>query len=410
MINPYELRKDFPMLDGTKTMQGHKLVFLDNASTTFKPQCVIDAVTSYLSSETANSHRGDYDLCYNADQKILKTRENVASLINSEPKEVVFTSGTTMSINLIAYGYAIKFLKNGDEILLNETEHASDILPWYEVSKKTGAAIKFIPLDDEGRVTVTNLRKVISKNTKIVAVTMISNVLGYLNDIKEIAKVAHEFGAVIAVDGAQAVPHKKIDVKDLDIDFLSFSGHKMCGPTGIGVLFGKYDLLESMDTFITGGGMNSKFAIDGSVKYLSAPEKFEAGTLNLEGIWGLDAAVTYLKDIGMENIEEYEKELRTYAILRLKEVPNIIIYNENADAGVIAFNIKGVFAQDEATYLNSKGLALRSGQHCAKILPDFLKTVATVRCSIYFYTIKEEIDYLVDTLKKGDSFLDAYFA
>ena len=410
MINPYELRKDFPMLDGTKTMQGHKLVFLDNASTTFKPQCVIDAVTSYLSNETANSHRGDYDLCYNADQKILRTRENVASLINSEPKEVVFTSGTTMSINLIAYGYAMKFLKSGDEILLNETEHASDILPWYEVSKKTGAIVKFIPLDDEGRVTVENLRKVIGKNTKIVAVTMISNVLGYLNDIKEIARVSHEFGAVIAVDGAQAVPHKKIDVKELDIDFLSFSGHKMCGPTGIGVLFGKYDLLESMDTFITGGGMNSKFAVDGSVKYLSAPEKFEAGTLNLEGIWGLDAAVTYLKDIGMENIDKYEKELRTYAILRLKEVPNIIIYNENADAGVIAFNIKGVFAQDEATYLNSKGLALRSGQHCAKILPDFLKTVATVRCSIYFYTTKEEIDYLVDTLKKGDSFLDAYFA
>ena len=409
MINPYELRKDFPMLNGKKMMQGHPLVFLDNASTTFKPQCVIDAVNYYLTEVTANSHRGDYDLCAIADKKVHSTRENVASLINAAPKEIVFTSGATMSLNLIAYGLLSSF-KEGDEILISELEHASNTLPWYEVARRSGVTLKFIPLDKEGRITVENVKKTITKNTKLVAITYVSNVLGHVNDVKAIAKVAHEFGALISIDGAQAVPHKEIDVKDLDIDFLSFSGHKMCGPTGIGVLYGKYDLLEKMDTFIVGGGNNAKFYPDGTVKYLSAPEKFESGTLNLEGIFGLDAAITYIKKIGLKNIEEYEKELRTYALNKLKEVPNIIIYNETADTGVISFNIKGVFGQDEATYLNSKGLALRSGQHCAKNLTEFLGVVATVRCSLYFYTTKEEIDYLVEVLKKGDHFLDAYFA
>lgn len=410
MINPYELRKDFPMLREKRMMQDHELVFLDNASTTFKPDCVIDAVNKYLSEETSNSHRGDYDLCYNADQKILKARENVASLINANVNEVVFTSGTTMSLNLVAYGYALYNLKENDEILISEAEHASNVLPWFRVAELTKAKIRYVSLDEEGRITVENVKKAITNRTKIISLAFVGNVLGYMLDVKEIAKVCHEHGVIVAIDGAQAVPHMEIDVKDLDIDFLSFSGHKMCASTGVGILYGKYELLEKMEPVFTGGGMNARFHLDGSVTYLHAPEKFEAGTINIEGIYSLDAAITYLKRIGLKNIDEYEKELRTYAVSRLKEVPNIIIYNENADAGIITFNIKGVFAQDEATYLNSKGFALRSGQHCAKMLDGFLKEFATVRCSIYFYTTKEEIDSLVETLKKGDNFLDAYFA
>ena len=410
MINPYELRKDFPMLREKRMMQGHELVFLDNASTTFKPDCVIDAINKYLTEETSNSHRGDYDLSFNADQKILKTRENVAGLLNSNVNEIVFTSGTTMSLNLIAYGYALYNLKENDEILISEAEHASNVLPWFRIAELTKAKVTYVSLDQEGRITVKNVKKAITDRTKILSLALVGNVLGYKIDVKEITKICHEKGIIVAIDGAQAVPHMEIDVKDLDIDFLSFSGHKMCASTGIGVLYGKYELLEKMEPVFTGGGMNARFHLDGSVTYLHAPEKFEAGTINIEGIYSLDAAITYLKKIGLKNIDEYEKELRTYAVSRLKEVPNIIIYNENADAGIITFNIKGVFAQDEATYLNSKGFALRSGQHCAKMLDGFLKEFATVRCSIYFYTTKEEIDSLVETLKKGDNFLDAYFA
>ena len=249
-----------------------------------------------------------------------------------------------------------------------------------------------------------------SKHTKIVAVAHVTNVLGFVNDIKAIAKVVHDGGALLVCDGAQSVPHMPINVKDLDVDFLSFSGHKLCGPTGIGVLYGKYELLEDMDPFVVGGGNNVKFDKDGSVKYLPAPAKFEAGTLNLEGIYGLEAAIKYLESIGMENIQKYEQELREYALKRMSEVKDLVIYNKNAESGIITFNKKGVFAQDLATYLNSKGIACRSGQHCAKILHHFLKEIATVRMSMYFYTTKEDIDTLVEALKTGGNFLDAYFA
>ena len=409
MIDIKKIRKDFPMLSNGITMQGKPLVFLDNASTTFKPQQVIDACLEYETKMTSNSHRGDYDLCYNVDVRIDEARQTVARFINSSNEEVVFTSGTSMSINMVAYGYACKFLTEKDEILITEAEHASNVLPWYKVSEMTGCRVNFIPLDKNGRLTPEKLKEVISKDTKIVAVAHVSNVLGYCLDVKEIAKIAHENGAILVLDGAQSVPHQKVDVKELDIDFLSFSGHKMCGPTGIGVLYGKYELLNSMDPFMTGGGMNATFDTYGDVQYLEAPVKFEAGTLNITGIFGLKAAIEYIESIGIENIHQYEKELRSYLVSELKKNKNVIIYNEDAEAGIVTFNLKNVFAQDEATYLNSKGIAVRSGQHCAKILVDFLDTVATLRCSIYFYTSKEEIDAFVNALKEGD-FLDAYFA
>ena len=409
MYDVYKIRQLFPMLSSNKTMQGKPLVFLDNASTSFKPYCVIDAINSYYKDMTSNSHRGDYDLCYNMDVEVEKSRQAVAKFINGETNECIFTSGTSMSINLIAYGYGLKFLTKDDEVLISEAEHASNVLPWFRISELTGCKINYIPLTKEGKITPENLKKVISKKTKVVSVAHIGNVLGYITPVKELAKIAHDHGAVIAVDGAQSVPHIPTDVKELGIDFLSFSGHKMCGPTGIGVLWGRYDLLSKMDPFLTGGGMNSKFDMCGNVKYLNPPSKFEAGTIHLAGIIGLRAAIEFLNDIGMENIFKHEEMLRDYFIEKTKNLDNLIMYNKYASTGIFTFNVKGVFAQDEATYLNSKGIAVRSGQHCAKILIDFLGEVATVRMSTYLYTTKEDIDALVDALKDGGDILDAYF-
>ena len=408
MFDVYKIRKDFPMLNN-KTQQGHPLVYLDNAATTFKPYKVIEACNNYYLNENANAHRGDYDLAYKVDSNIDKVRQTVANFINAKKEEIVFTSGTSMSINLIAFGYGMKYLTKDDEILLTEAEHASNVLPWFKVKEYTGCKINYIPLDKDGRLSIDGLKKVINEHTKIVAIAQISNVLAYLVDIKEISKICHEHGALLMVDGAQSVPHIKIDVKDLDCDFLSFSGHKLCGPTGIGVLYGKYNLLKMTDPFMTGGGNNARFDMCGNVAFLQPPEKFEAGTLNIEGIYGLGAAIEYLENIGMKNIEKYEKELRNYAISKLKSLQNLIIYNEFAEGSIITINVKDVFAQDEASYLNSKGICVRSGEHCAKILHDFLKTVATVRISFSFYNTKEEIDILYEALKNGGDFLDAYF-
>jgi len=399
MFDVYKIRKDFPMLDN-KMQQGHPLIYFDNAATTFKPYSVIKACDEYYINETANSHRGDYDLAFKVDKKVDEVREKVAKFINANKEEVVFTSGTSMSINQIAFGYGMKHIKEDDEILLTEAEHASNVLPWFKVKEMTHCKINYIPLNKEGRLTVESIKKSITKNTKIVAIAQVTNVLAFVADIKEIAKVVHEHGAILV----------KIDVKDLDCDFLSFSGHKMCGPTGIGILYGKYDLLKITDPFMSGGGNNARFDMCGDVTFLQPPAKFEAGTMNLDGIYGLGAAIDYLNNLGMQNIEKYEKDLRNYAIEKLKTLPNLIIYNENAEGSIITINVKDVFAQDEASYLNSKGICVRSGEHCAKILHEFLHTVATVRISFYFYNTKEEVDYLYEVLKTGGDFLDAYFA
>ena len=408
MYDVYKIRKDFPMLNGKK-MQGKDLVYLDNASTTFKPQCVIDAINKYYLEMNANSHRGDYDLCYNMDVEIENTRKTIAKFVNCDFKEVVFTSGDTMSLNLIANSYGRKFLKKGDEVVLSYAEHSSDILPWYQICNEVGAIIKFIPLSENGELLPQNLELVMSEKTKVVSIANVGNVLGYTANIKGLAAVAHKHGAVIVVDGAQSVPHDVTDFKGWDIDFLTFSAHKMCGPTGIGCLIGKYDLLDKMDPFIVGGGNNVTFGTNQNVEYLNPPVKFEAGTLHLAGIVGFKAAVEFIMSIGIENIRQHDQELFDYAIKELDKLDNVIVYNKQARGGVITFNVKDVFAQDEATLLNSKGIAVRSSQHCAKILNGFLKTPATCRMSTYLYTIKEEIDALVNALKEGGDILDAYF-
>lgn len=408
MYDVYKIRKLFPMLQNKK-MQGKDLVYLDNASTTFKPQCVIDAVSSYYTDFTANSHRGDYDLMYKMDCLVQETRKTISQFVNCEPNEVVFTAGDTMALNLIAWGYGHKFLKPGDEIILDVAEHASNLLPWFEIAKYTGAVIKYLSLDEEGKITPDGLRKVITNKTKIVSLALVTNVLGFSINAKEIAKICHEHGAIFVADGAQSVPHMVTNFKDDDIDLLAFSAHKMCGPTGIGCLIGKYDILQSMDPFLVGGGMNVDFDISVTMEPLPAPAKFEAGTQNLAGILGFKKAVEFLMELGIENIHQHDKELCDYALDKLKDVDDLIIYNKNARNGIITFNKKGIFSQDEATLLNSKGIAVRSGQHCAKILDEYLKTNATVRMSTYLYTTKEEIDAFVDAIKNGGDILDAYF-
>ena len=409
MYDIKEIRKQFPMLNNNIKMQNKPLVFLDNCSTTFKPQCVIDAEMEYYTLTTSNSHRGDYDLSVLMDNKTQEARETIARFVNCEPKEVVFTSGTTAGLNLVAFGYGLKNLKKGDEIIISEAEHASNTLPWFEVAKLTGAVVKFIPFDEKGRLTVDKLKKVISKNTKIVSIANVGNVLGYVTDVKEMAKVAHVFGAIMVVDGAQSVPHLKTDFKDLDCEFLAFSAHKMCGPTGIGALIGKYEYLLKTDPYIVGGGNNSVFDNSGHVDYRLPPEKFEAGTQNIAAILGFKKAVEFIEKIGIEAIRLHDIELVEYAKERLKDYDKFEILNPLCEGGIITFNIKGVFPQDEATLLNYKGIAIRSGEHCAKMLHAYLKTKATCRMSTYLYTSKEDIDAFVDAIKNGGDILDAYF-
>ena len=408
MYDVYKIRKEFPMLTNDIKMQNKPLTFLDNCSTTFKPQCVIDAMNDYYTKYNSNSHRGDYDLSYNVDVKIEEARKEVATLVNSETNEVVFTDGATGALNLVAYGYGLKLLKKGDEIVISVAEHASNVLPWFRIAKLTGAVIKYVDIVD-GKILPENLRKVMSKNTKIVSLAQVGNVLGYIADVKEFAKIAHEFGAIMVVDGAQSVPHLKVDFKALDADFLAFSAHKMCGPTGTGALIGKYQLLCDMDPFVSGGGMNSIFKKDGTVDYRLPPYKFEAGTLNISGILGFGRAVKFIKEIGIDNIHAHDQELIDYAIEKLKDFDNIIIYNKDARNGILTFNIKGVFPQDESTLLNYKGIAIRSGEHCAKLLDNYLDTKATCRMSTYLYTTKEDIDTFVDAIINGGDILDAYF-
>ena len=402
------IRQDFQMLNN-KTMQGKPLVYFDNAATSLKPNCVVDAIVDYYHNYTSNVHRGDYDLSAKADKEYEEARKVVAKFINAEVNEVVFTSGTTASINIIAHGFATSLLKEGDEILLNEAEHASNILPWYDIAKQTKAVVKYIPLDEHGKVTVENFVKTITPKTKIISIAHISNVLGFEVDIKQIVKEAHRHNIIVVVDGAQSAPHIKIDVKYLDCDFFVFSGHKMCGPSGIGVLYGKYELLNQTSATILGGGMNAKFDSCGNILLKKPPHKFEGGTPAIEAAIGLKAAIRYLENIGMENIAAYEKELKDYAISKLTKLDNVIIYNKTATSGIVTFNIKDVFCQDAGTYFNSKGIAVRSGHHCAKILPNYLHVNGTVRASFYFYNTKEEIDVFVDACKNGGDFLDAFF-
>ncbi|MBQ6817912.1 MAG: cysteine desulfurase [Bacilli bacterium] len=377
------------------------VIYFDNGATTLKPKSVVDSMVDYYTKYTANAHRGDYDNSFIASKEYDDTRKLVCKLLNNDdPDEIIFTSGTTASINNLAYSYGLNILNKGDVILTTLSEHASDILPWFKVKEKTEAIIKYIPLNNDGTFNIDNFKKVLNEgNVKIVALPLISNVLGYINPIKEISKVAHEKGAIICVDGAQGVPHIKVDVKDLDIDFLSFSAHKMLGPSGVGVLYGKKELLDKMDPLFMGGGANARFNKEGEIILKEIPTRFEAGTPNIEGVIGFKKALEYLLEIGMDNIEKHEKELGRYIVERLSSLPNIEIYNPKTDCSIVSFNVKGIFAQDVGSYLNSFNIAVRTGNHCAKMLHNIIGASETVRVSAYLYNDKEDIDKLYNALK-----------
>ena len=387
------VKNDFKMLNKS-------LIYFDSAATSFKPNSVVESITDYYTNYTANAHRGDYDISYEVDTKYEGVREKVRSFINADKtSEIVFTSGATQSLNMIAKGFFENYLSDGDEVLLTKGEHASNILPWFEIKKDI--KISYIEPSND-LVTIENVKKAITKDTKVISIAHITNVIGDERPIKEITSLAHKNNILVVVDAAQSIPHKKVDVKDLDIDFMAFSGHKMCGPTGIGVLYGKYDLLKALYPQNVGGGMNNDFESNMTYKYKEIPHKLEAGTPNIAGVIGLGASIDYLNNIGIDKIEEYVLGLRGYAINKLSELNNIEIYNKDIKSTTIIFNVKGVHSQDTATYLNKKCICVRAGNHCAKILKDEIGVTNTCRVSLYFYNTKEDIDKLVEALDTDD--------
>lgn len=394
MLDVDKIRKDFPMIENNPD-----LVYLDSAATSLKPQCVIDAVVDFYTKHTSNVHRGDYRVAEINDKLYDGTRNLVAELIHCDKDEVVYTHNVSHSLNQIAFGLK-PMLKKGDTVLITYAEHASNVLPWFALQKEIGINIEYIETDEEANITIDTFKKAMHEGVKVVSVAEVTNVLGSIQPIKEMCEIAHSYGAYMIVDGAQSVPHMKVDVKDLDVDFLGFSAHKMCGPSGVGILYGKKKLLDAMEPVFYGGDMNARFNKDGEMLLKDTPVKFEAGTPNIEGVIGTGAAIQYLLSIGLDNIHEYEKELRAYAIDKLSQLDNIEIINPNNLYGPIDFNAKGVFAQDAAGFLASKNIAVRSGNHCAKILHNIIHTDQSIRASLYFYNTKEEIDRFVEACKE----------
>lgn len=391
-------RDDFPMIKDD-------LIYLDNGATTFKPKCVLEAMNDYYENYSANAHRGDYSISYKVDVAYENARVKVAKFINAEIDEVVFTLGATESLNVIATGFFGNLLEEGDEIIISDAEHASNVLPWFRLANKLGAVIKYVPLDANLHVTLENIKSVVTPRSKVISLAGITNVVGDVRPIKEICKFAHQNNMFVVCDGAQSVPHTKTDVKDLDVDFLAFSGHKMCGPTGVGVLYGKKELLEAVEPLSLGGGMNESFDSEKEIYLKELPQRLEAGTPNIAGVIGLGAAVDYLDKIGMDTISIYEQKLKKYMMDKLEKIPYIQIVNEEADSGIVAFNVEGIFSQDVAYYLNKYNICVRAGNHCAKILKKAIGVKNTIRVSLYFYNTKEEIDALVELLSDKDKIM-----
>ena len=396
------IREMFPILN--QEVNGHPLVYLDSSATAQKPVQVIEAVDQYYRENNSNVHRGVHTLGTRATDQYEGSREKVRRFLNADSTaEVIFTRGTTTSINTIAYGYARPNLKPGDEIVLTEMEHHSNIIPWQQAAKATGAQLKYIPLQKDGTVTLEDVENTVTDNTKIVAITHVSNVLGTINPIKEIAEIAHRHGAVIVVDGAQGAPHMKVDVKDLNCDFYAFSGHKMCAPTGIGVLYGKRELLEEMEPVEFGGEMIDFVDLYDST-WKELPWKFEGGTPIIAGAIGLGAAIDFLEEIGQDNILEHETKLAAYALEKMREIDGISIYGPENRAALVTFNLNDVHPHDSATVLDSEGIAVRAGHHCAQPLMKWLDVTATARASFYLYNTTEDIDALIDGLLKAKEY------
>lgn len=396
------IKKEFPLLQ--RKVHGRPIVYLDNAATSQKPKQVLAAIQRFYTTSNANVHRGVYKLSEEATIAYEQAHETVASFINAKPEEIIFTSGTTDSINTVAYSFCLDNLQQGDEVVISAMEHHSNLVPWQQLCELKQARLKVIPITHLGTINIEDVKKIITARTKIAAVTHMSNVLGIINDIKAIAQVAHSKGALLCVDAAQSVPHIPVDVKALDCDFLTFSGHKMLGPTGIGVLYGKEELLNRMRPFKYGGGMIDTVTFE-KTTFAKLPEKFEAGTPNIAGAIGLAAAIGFLQCIGMEHIHAHEITLTHYALQKMRTVKGLQYYGlakaeKHKRGGVISFNLNGIHAHDVASILDKEGIAVRAGHHCCQPLMKELGVAATVRASFYLYSTKKDVDKLVQALEK----------
>ncbi len=400
-----ELREQFPILH--QEVNGHPLAYLDNAATSQKPLQVIQAIEHYYKQNNSNVHRGVHTLGSRATDAYEGAREKVAKFLNAKSEsEIIFTRGTTTALNLVAASYARSVCREGDEIVITPMEHHSNLIPWQQAAKATGAVLKYIPMQADGTITLEDAEKTITERTKVVSVVHVSNVLGLTNPIKEIAAIAHRNGAIMVVDGAQSAPHMKIDVQELDCDFFAFSGHKMCGPTGIGVLYGKQSLLENMEPIEFGGEMIDHVDLYEST-WKDIPWRFEGGTPIIAGAVGLAAAIDFLQDVGLDNILAHEKKLAQYAVQRLSQIDGITIYGpEERDSGLVTFNLENVHPHDVATVLDSVGIAIRAGHHCCQPLMRWLNVSSTARASFYLYNTEEEIDRLAEGLIKAKEYFD----
>ena len=409
-MNVHDIRRQFPILD--QEVNGNPLVYLDSSATSQKPIQVIETVEKYYKEINSNVHRGVHTLGTRATDAYEGAREKVRKFINAKStQEVIFTRGTTTALNTVAASYAAENLNAGDEIVITYMEHHSNIIPWQQVAKRTGAVLKYIPLQEDGTISLDDVQATITANTRVVSVMQVSNVLGVINPVKEIAKIAHENGAIMVVDGAQSAPHMKIDVQDLDCDFLAFSGHKMCAPTGIGVLYGKKHLLEKMEPIEFGGEMIDFVHLQEST-WKELPWKFEAGTPIIAGAIGLGAAIDFLNEIGLDNIAQHEHKLAAYALEKMSSVPGMTIYgplDASKRAGLVTFNISDVHPHDVATVLDAEGIAVRAGHHCAQPLMKWLKASATARASFYLYNTEDDIDKLVEGLVKTKEYFSDVF-
>jgi cysteine desulfurase/selenocysteine lyase len=408
-LNVQEIIKDFPILN--QQVNGKRLAYLDTTATSQTPVQVLNVLDEYYKKYNSNVHRGVHTLGSLATDAYEGARETVRRFINARYfEEIIFTRGTTASINVVARSYGDANLQPGDEIVVTEMEHHANIVPWQQLAKRTNAKLKFIPMTADGELDIEDVKATINDNTKIVAIAHVSNVLGTINDVKAITEVAHEHGAVISVDGAQAAPHSALDMQDLDVDFYSFSGHKMLGPTGIGVLYGKRKLLQEMEPVEFGGDMID-FVSNYDATWADLPTKFEAGTPLIAQAIGLGEAIKYLENLGFDAIHEHEKQLTEYAYEQMSTVDGIEIYGPPKDrrAGVITFNIKDIHPHDVATVVDTEGVAVRAGHHCAQPLMKWLKQSSTARASFYIYNTTEDIDQLVEALKQTKEFFSYEF-
>ncbi|MRX72009.1 SufS family cysteine desulfurase [Bacillus lacus] len=408
-MNVQDIRKQFPILN--QKVNGKDLVYLDSAATSQKPIKVIETLDQYYREYNSNVHRGVHTLGTKATDAYEGSREKVRKFINAKTyEEIIFTRGATTAINFVASSYAREHLQPGDEIVITYMEHHANIIPWQQVARATGAVLKYIPLQENGTISLEDVQETVTENTKIVSVMMVSNVLGTINPVKEIADIAHYNGAIMVVDAAQAAPHTKVDVQDIDCDFLAFSAHKMCGPTGVGVLYGKKALLSNMEPVEFGGEMIDFVGLEEST-WKELPWKFEAGTPIIGGAIALGAAIDFLEDIGLDNIEAYEHKLADYAMEQLSQIDGLTIYGPGPGerAGLVTFNIEDVHPHDVATVLDAEGIAVRAGHHCAQPLMKWLKVSSTARASFYLYNTEEEIDELAAAIRKTKEYFTNVF-